>query len=364
MKKIRVLLGKRSYDILIGRGLIDECGRIIKGLKIGTDAVVITNSRVAALYKKALERTLKKSGFTVRFELIADSERAKSLSTAGKILERISRYDVNRRIFIIALGGGVVGDLAGFVASVYKRGIPYVQIPTTLLAQVDSSIGGKAAVDLSVAKNLVGSFYQPRAVISDVSAIGTLSSRQIRNGLAEIIKYGVIRDASLFAYLENNYKRILALDGGALEHIVHRSGKIKAGIVARDEFDRESVRAVLNYGHTIGHAVEAGAGYSGRYNHGEAVALGMVAAGRIAAALGLIKEPDAGRVEKLIKNIGLPVLIKGVSASKIYDAHLHDKKFSGGKNRFVLATKIGSVKIVDGVAGSIILDALKSCIKR
>ena len=362
MKKIRVRLGERSYDILIGHGLIGNCGRILKKLKIGSDAVVITNPRVAAIYKRAIEKTLKRNSFTVHFELIADSEKAKSLSTANTILNRLSRYDINKRIFIIALGGGVVGDLAGFVASIYKRGVPYVQIPTTLLAQVDSSIGGKVAVDLDVAKNLVGSFYQPKAVISDVSAIQTLSSRQIRNGLAEIIKYGVIKDASLFRYLESNYKRIMKLEKNALEYIVSKSGKIKADIVAKDELDRKRVRAVLNYGHTIGHAIEAAAGYSGRYSHGEAIAIGMLVACRIASDLGLIKESEADRVEGLVKKVGLGVSIKGLAIAKIYEAHLHDKKFANGKNRFILASRIGSSRVVDGVADSVIRNALKSYI--
>ncbi len=362
MKKIRVHLGERSYDVLIGRNLIRNCGRIIKKLKIGTDAVVITNSRVAALYKKTIEKALKRDGFTVRFELVPDSEKAKSLSIASAILNSLGRYDVDKRIFIIALGGGVVGDLAGFLAAVYRRGVPYVQIPTTLLAQVDSSIGGKVAVDLSVAKNLVGSFYQPKAVICDVSAIKTLSPRQIRNGLAEIIKYGIIKDAALFRYVESNYSKILKLDMGTLEHVVFKSAGIKADIVAKDELDRRRVRAVLNYGHTIGHAIEAASGYSGKYDHGEAVALGMRVAGRVALKLGLIKEPDAVRIETLIRKVGLPVTIRGIAVPKIYKAHLHDKKFTKGRNCFILAVNIGSVIIIDGVADSAVRNALKSCI--
>ncbi len=205
MNRIRVPLGERSYEILVGDGLIKNCGKIFKKLDIGRDAVVITNSRLLRLYKKIITRTLKENGLTARFELVPDSEKAKSIPVATTLLNRLSRYDLHRRIFIIALGGGVVGDLAGFVASVYKRGVPYVQIPTTLLAQVDSSIGGKVAVDLSVGKNLVGSFYQPKVIIADVSAINTLSPRQVRNGLAEIIKYGIIGDAGLFRFLESNF---------------------------------------------------------------------------------------------------------------------------------------------------------------
>jgi 3-dehydroquinate synthase len=214
-----------------------------------------------------------------------------------------------------------------------------------------------------VAKNLVGSFYQPGAVISDTSAIQTLPSRQIRNGLAEIIKYGIIKDAALFRYLESNYKKIMKLDKSALEHIISRSAKIKADVVAKDELDRKRVRAVLNYGHTIGHAIETAAGYSGRYSHGEAIAIGMLAASRMASDLGLMKESEAGRVERLIKKAGLRVSTKGLAITKIYEAHLHDKKFANGRNRFILASRIGSAGTVDGVADSVIRNALKSCIK-
>lgn len=364
MKKIRVRLEDRSYDILIGHGLINSCGRIISALKVGTDAVVITNHRVRSLYGKAVEKTLVNNSLTVRFELVEDSEKAKSLSVAGEILDRLSRYDVNRRIFIIALGGGVVGDLAGFISSVYKRGTPYIQVPTTLLAQVDSSIGGKVGVNLRAAKNLVGSFYQPRAVISDVTAIKTLPLGQIRNGLAEVIKYAVIGDAALFKYLELNYNKTLKSDSSALEYIVSKCARIKADIVSTDEFDRKQVRAVLNYGHTIGHAIETAAGYSGSYSHGQAVAIGMLVAVRMASELNTMKTSDAGRIEKLIRNVGLGISVRDIPLSKIYKAHLHDKKFTGRKNRFVLSAGIGSSQIIDNVPDSVVRNALESCIEK
>lgn len=362
MKRIRVSLGERSYEILIGHGLISNCGSLIKRLNIGRDAVVVTNSRLSNLYKKALTRTLKKNGITAHFEIVPNSEKSKSISVATALLNRLSRYDLHKRIFIIALGGGVVGDLAGFVASVYKRGVPYIQIPTTLLAQVDSSIGGKVGIDLPIGKNLVGSFYQPKVVITDVSAIKTLPARQVRNGLAEIVKYGIVRDAGLFKFLESNFSRILGLEKKALEHVVSRSSKIKAEVVSRDELDTRGVRAALNYGHTLGHAIESASGYSKRYNHGEAVALGMLIAGRIAVELGMLKETDARRAEDLIRKVGLPTSVKGVAASKIYASHLHDKKFIGRHNRFVLATRIGGVKIVERIPDSAIRNALKSYI--
>lgn len=360
VKKIRVRLKGRSYDIAVGANIVrDKSGAFLKRLNIGRDAVVITNSRLLKIYGMALKGSLASAGFTVRFELVPDSEAAKSNKVAAMLINRISSYDTHKDLFIVAFGGGVVGDLAGFVAAVYKRGIPYVQIPTTLLAQVDSAIGGKVAIDLSVAKNLVGAFYQPRLVLSDVSLLKTLSPRQVRNGLAEIIKYGVIKDRALFEFLEKNYRKVLRLERKTLEYVVMRSSRIKASLVSKDEFDKRSLRAVLNFGHTIGHAIETACGYSNRFYHGEAVACGMVIAARISAALGKMKASDADRVEALINAIGLPTRMKGLNVPDIYRSHLHDKKFIHGKNRFVLPTGIGSVKVVSGVPDPIIIRILK-----
>ncbi len=359
MKKIRVHLKDRSYDILIGRGLIEKCGGLLRSIGIGRDAFVITNKGILSRYGRPLEKSLKKSGFSVRFGLVPDSEKAKTTEVAVRLINRLSAYDKNKELFIIAFGGGVIGDLSGFVAAVYKRGVPYGHIPTTLLAQVDSAIGGKVAVDLAVAKNLVGAFYQPKMVISDTSLIKTLPSRQVKNGLAEVIKYGVIKDRRLFEFLESNCSRILKSDAEALEYVVTRSSQIKAEIVEKDEFDRKGVRAVLNYGHTIGHAVEAACGYSKRYNHGEAVAIGMAAAADIALELGMLARDEAVRIKQLIKKSGLPTGLKGLSFSKIYKAHLHDKKFIHRKNRFVLPAKIGRVKVVEGVPDEVVRMALR-----
>lgn len=310
MNRVRVSLKDRSYDILIGHGVIQQAGLIIKKLNIGKDALIVTNKKIAGLYLRPIQATLKKSGISVKVELVPDSEKAKSHNILIRLLNRIGAYDKNKAIFIIAMGGGVVGDLAGFAASIYKRGIPYVQIPTTLLAQVDSAIGGKVAIDLPVAKNLVGAFYQPRLVLSDTSILKSLSGRQVRNGLGECIKYGVIKDKSLFGYLEGNYKKLLKLNEPIFEKVVLSSSKIKARIVEADEFDKKGARAILNYGHTIGHAIEAASRYSKRYNHGEAIAVGMVIACRISHRLNLISGQDAGRVESLIKKCGLPTRIR------------------------------------------------------
>jgi 3-dehydroquinate synthase len=361
VKKIRLYLGPRSYNILVGRGLIKDCGRLIKKLRIGKDAVVITNRAIHGLYKRNLKESLENAGLRARFELVPDSEKAKSLKILTSLLCRLAAADKASSVFIIALGGGVVGDLAGFVASVYKRGIPYVQIPTTLLSQVDSAIGGKVAVDLPAAKNLAGAFYQPKLVISDTSFLTTLSRRQIASGLAEIIKYAVIGDANLFSYLERNYRKIFNGHPGALEHIISRCASIKARIVERDEFDKKNLRIALNYGHTIGHALEAASGYAGSYNHGEAVAIGIAAANRIAVRLGFFKGTAADRVERLIKNCSLPTKIKRLKVDQIYRALMHDKKFIHGKNRFVLPVRIGKIRVFEGLPPKMVKDAIREC---
>lgn len=359
INRIKVSLKDRAYDILIGRGLMRKAGVIIKKLKAGNDAIVVTNKNIADIYGKVLKDSLLKSGISVKFELVPDSEQAKSSAILIRLLNRIGSYDKNKTLFMIALGGGVIGDLAGFAASVYKRGVPYVQIPTTLLAQIDSAIGGKTAIDLKAAKNLVGSFYQPKAVISDVAALRSLSMRQIKNGLAECIKYGVIKDDSLFKYVEDNYKKLISLDLETLRRVILSSARIKAGIVDEDELDNKGKRAILNYGHTIGHAIEAASGYSGRYNHGEAIAIGMIIAAAISSKLGLMEKSDCNRIESLIKRCGLPTRIKGLKLSAIYDAHLRDKKFIHGKNRFILPLSIGNARVVEGIPDSVVAKTIK-----
>lgn len=359
MNRVRVPLGDRSYDILIGDGLLSNSGAIIKKLKLGADAVVITNKILKRAYGKTLKDSLSRSGIGVKFELVPDSEKAKSSRTLLKVLDHIATHDKKRSVFIIALGGGVVGDLAGFAAATYKRGIPYVQIPTTLLAQVDSSVGGKVAIDLSAAKNLAGAFYQPKVVISDINVLMSLSPRQVKSGLAEIIKYGAIKDRELFVYLERNHKKAALLDKRVLKHLILRSVRIKARLVGDDELDRKGKRIILNYGHTIGHAIEAASSYSKRYNHGEAIAIGMCVAADIAFRLNLLKRDDAERIERLIKQCGLPTKIKGLRLNKIYEAHLHDKKFAQNKNRFVLPYALGSVGVAEAIPGRVITEAIK-----
>ncbi|MEE8360067.1 MAG: 3-dehydroquinate synthase, partial [Candidatus Omnitrophota bacterium] len=291
---------------------------------------------------------------------VPDTEKSKSNLQVVRVIESIVKIDKGRGIFIISLGGGVVGDLSGFVASIYKRGVPYIQIPTTLLAQVDSAIGGKVAIDLTSAKNLVGAFYQPRLVVSDISMLRSLPARQIRSGLGEIIKYGIIKDLKLFSYLEENIYRIKRLNKDALEYIITRSSAIKAQVVHLDEYDNRGIRASLNFGHTIGHALETACGYSKLYSHGEAVALGMVAASRIAVQLGLLEDISLKRIIKLLKEAGLPTEISSrLKTEKIMKAQTHDKKIIRGVNRFVLPVKIGRTRIYEDIPRRLIVDTIK-----
>ncbi|MCX5713341.1 MAG: 3-dehydroquinate synthase, partial [Candidatus Omnitrophica bacterium] len=309
-------------------------------------------------YGVVLIDALKKAGISVKVRIIPDSEKAKSLAQAWSLLEDIAVFSKCRRVFIVAFGGGVAGDLAGFVASVFRRGIPYIQVPTTLLAQVDSSIGGKTAVDLETGKNMVGAFYQPRLVVSDTNFLKSLSARDRRSGLAEVIKYGVIKDRRLFSFLEGNLREVLELKDKALIFIVTRSSGIKAEIVSRDEKEDMGLRTILNFGHTIGHAIEA-AGKFMRYNHGEAISLGMLVAADISLDLKLIKLSDFTRIQKLFKKSGLPVEIKGLKLNDIIKAHYHDKKFVGARNRFVLLEGIGKARLQDNVPEEIVRRAVE-----
>lgn len=358
LRGIKVNLGKRSYEILIGHGILKFIGPEIKKLNLGRDAYIITNALINRKYGTFLTQILSKSGFSTKVKLVADSETSKSIQCASNVIKNLAAYDKKKRIFIVSFGGGVIGDLAGFVASIYKRGIPYIQIPTTLLAQVDSSIGGKTAVDLNEGKNLVGAFYQPKLVFIDTSLLKTLSKRQLKSGLAEVIKYAVIKDPYLFNYLESNYNAILNLKSPAINRIIERCANIKAEIIQKDEREEKGLRTILNFGHTIGHAIEAAAKFK-TYNHGEAIALGMLVAIKISQKLNLLKDRDQQKIEKLINNMDLPIKIKDVPLNKIIKRHYSDKKFLGEKNRFVLLEKIGKTKIIKGVPEEIIRASVK-----
>jgi 3-dehydroquinate synthase len=362
MQIIKVKLGKRSYDIVVGNKITPFLGRYLEKLNLGNSAFIITNPLVKAKCSGELTKALRRAGLSFKIRVIPDTEKSKSIAVLSSVIRDLAKFDLKKRTFIIALGGGVVGDLSGLVASIYKRGIPYIQIPTTLLAQVDSAIGGKTAVDLKEGKNLIGAFYQPRLVLSDVAMLKSLDSRQLRTGLAEIIKYGIIKDRQLFTYLEKNCEDVLRLKTTALERIVKSSSKIKADIVSRDEREEKGLRTILNFGHTLGHAIECACGFN-QYNHGEAVSLGMLIALDISEEVGLINGVLKKRIGNLIEKAGLPVKIDKLELKNIIKAYHRDKKFVGRRNRLVLITGLGKAEVVVNVPLDIIEEAVKSRIK-
>jgi len=358
ISKIKVNLKDNPYTIAIGYDILQDFPSQIRSLGLGKDALIISHSVIERLHGRKLTESLKKAGYSVKVINVPVGEKSKSALCALNLLKQISEYDVNKKLFIIALGGGVVGDLAGFVAAIYKRGIPYIQVPTTLLAQIDSSIGGKTAIDLPTGKNLVGAFYQPRLVFADTQVLKTLSQRQIRNGLAEAIKYGIIGDVKLFNYIEANHQKFLNGEIEVLNFIVRRCAAIKAQVVSEDEKETKNIRTILNFGHTVGHAVEAASRYD-QYHHGESVGLGMRVAARISVGMGLLNSSQEGCINQLISSVGLPEKIVGVRLAKIMDLMRHDKKFIAGRNRFVLVPKIGQVKVVDDIPEKIIIQAIQ-----
>jgi len=355
MREVHVNLTGRSYTVAIGAGLLPETGKRLKDSGFSGKAVIITDATVRELYADSLAQSLTGEGFNVTTLAVPPGEENKSLQTAGHLYERLTDARVERGTPILALGGGVIGDLAGFVAATYLRGVPLVQLPTTLLAQVDSSVGGKVAVDHGRLKNMVGAFYQPRLVIADTDTLRTLSEEEFASGLAEVIKSAAIQDERFFQYLEANLERIKARDGDALEEIVYRSVKIKAAVVVQDELDL-GLRNILNYGHTIGHAVESVSGFA--LKHGQAVAVGMVAAAGIAQEMGMLAEGDAARLRSLIERAGLPVEIPAVPVEDVMKMMRHDKKIRENRIKFVLLKSIGNVAITDEVDLSLVEQVL------
>ena len=357
MRKIKVRLGNNSYEVCVGSGLLTKTGQQLKGIGFSDKLVIITDSTVKKLYGNTLRRNLTSDGFQVITLEIPEGEEQKSLGTASRLYDELADCHAERTTPILALGGGVTGDLAGFVAATYLRGMPLIQIPTTLLAQVDSSIGGKVAVDQGQLKNKIGAFYQPKLVITDITTLSTLSSRALVNGLAEVIKYGVIWDKEFFTYLERNLDRIKSLEESLLEETVFRSAQTKAKVVEKDEKDT-GLRNILNYGHTIGHAIESVSDF--RIWHGEAVALGMLAAGKISVKLGVLDKDELARLRNLIQRADLPMKIPKLEVDKIIQAMRHDKKILKGKVRFILPKSIGNVFITDEVSPSLVKEVLVS----
>lgn len=340
---INVALGERSYDITLGAGILDNVGSLCRELKLSGTAAVVSNTTVAPLYYEQVRASMEAAGYPVFLVSLPDGEGFKNSATLNLIYDALVDASLDRGSFIIALGGGVIGDMAGFAASSYLRGIPFVQLPTTLLSQVDSSVGGKTGINHPRGKNLIGAFYQPRAVLIDVATLDTLPEREYLSGLGEIIKYGAVLDQEFFSFLEENAERLLAREKSALIHAVGRSCAIKARVVELDE--REGgLRAVLNYGHTLGHAVETLTGYT-RYLHGEAVAIGMVQAARISRAYGFCSQAEADRIESLLKSLGLPLELPAFSAKQYAEALSHDKKVRDSGLLFICNFGIGGYRM-------------------
>jgi len=341
MRIVKVPLGSRSYAIKVGGGLLSRLGAECAQLKLGRRCAVITDSNVGKHFAKAALKSLAASGFEPVLISVPAGEKSKRIAVVEECYDQLAAHRLERKSFIVALGGGVVGDLAGFVAATYLRGMPFVQVPTTLLAQVDSSVGGKTGVNLKAGKNLAGAFYQPQLVLCDLDALKTLPKREYISGLGEVFKYGIIYDAILFAQLERNLPKLLQRDAATLADVIARCCEIKAAVVGQDETE-SGLRAILNFGHTIGHAVENSSGY-GKFLHGEAISIGQVAAAKLSQKILGLPAGEVEQIEKLLVHAGLPVKIKLNLAQrqKLFAAMKLDKKTSGGEIKFVLAEKIG-----------------------
>jgi 3-dehydroquinate synthase len=349
---VQVALAERSYGIVIGRGLIASLGARIKALRPGARTAVVTDQTVARHHLAACEAALKSAGVESTRIVVADGEGSKSYATFETVCEAIIAARIERRDLVVALGGGVIGDLAGFAAASVRRGIDYVQVPTTLLAQVDSSVGGKTGINSRHGKNLVGAFHQPVMVVADTGLLDTLPKRQFAAGYAEVAKYGLLGDAAFFSWLESNWQDVFS-GAPAREHAIAVCCRAKAGVVARDERETGE-RALLNLGHTFGHALEAGAGFSDRLLHGEAVALGMALAFEFSARIGLIGAAEAERARAHLAAVGLPTHLKDIpggapGVDELMDLIAQDKKVSRGKLTFILVRGIGQAFIANDV---------------
>ncbi len=359
MSTVRIELGERSYPLFIGKGILGHAGELLRPYVRSRSAFIITDRNVETLYLTKLTDCLSAAGFSVRSFVVPASETSKSFAAAEGLLEAILEAGCDRHSFLVALGGGVVGDLTGFCASVLLRGIDFVQVPTTLLSQVDSSVGGKTAVNARAGKNLIGSFHQPRAVLIDTETLYTLDSRQMRAGYAEVAKYGLISDASFWKELEEKGRDVLALDDEACRFAIERSCRIKAEVVAADEKEETGCRALLNLGHTFGHAFEAESGMDGTILHGEGVAVGCVAAAELSARLGMCGAETAERIRAHFRAAGLPVSVPAYPVPDLL-AHMEkDKKTLDGRLNFVLLKSIGEAVLVRDVDRCLVSETLQ-----
>jgi len=360
MKTVTVHLESRSYNVYIGKGVSEKVPTLLEFCAHDIPIFVVTNRKINRLYGAKIKRILRKKSKNVLFFEVPDSEKAKSFPVYIKTIKKLAHFARKTKPLVVAFGGGVVGDLAGFVASAYRRGVPYINIPTTILSQVDSAIGGKVAIDIKEAKNIVGDFYQPKAVFCDSQFLRTLPEKEVRNGLAEVVKYGIIKDKTFFSFLEKNLKKIIKLDSGVLDQVVFKCCGIKASVVEKDEFDTKDIRAILNFGHTLGHAIEAASSYTRSLAHGEAVAKGMIMASYIALKRKMLKKKDFDRIFLLIQKVTLKKRLKHLRKKSILKALSYDKKFIYGVNRFILPERIGSVKVVDKIPQSLIEEAIEN----
>ncbi len=357
---LNVELAERSYPITIGPGLLDDAALLARHID-GGKAAIVTNTTVAPLYLARVAGALKAGGHEVVEIVLPDGEEFKTWESLNLVFDALLKARCDRKTTIVALGGGVIGDLAGFAASSYMRGVPFVQVPTTLLSQVDSSVGGKTGINHPLGKNMIGAFYQPRAVIADTATLDTLPARELSAGLAEVIKHGAILDAAYFDWIEANIAKLVACEPEAMAYAIARSCEIKAEVVRKDE--REGgLRAVLNFGHTFGHAIEAGLGF-GTWLHGEAVGCGMVMAADLSARLGLVDEATVGRVRSLVKAAGLPTVAPDLGAERWIELMAVDKKNEGGEIKFILLKPLGSPSITT-VPPEVLKATLAACVAK
>ncbi len=342
MKTLNVALGERSYPIYIGSGLLKK-PELFKPWIDGKSVFVVTNTTVGPLYSQTLIQTISGDAKSVHEIVLPDGESYKDWVTLQKIFDALLTYGADRKSVLIALGGGVIGDMVGFAAASFMRGIRFIQVPTTLLAQVDSSVGGKTGINHPLGKNMIGAFHQPVAVIADLDTLKSLPPRELSAGLAEVIKHGAIADDEFFNWIENHRHELLNCDSNAMSHAVERSCEIKSAVVAADEKE-SGIRAILNFGHTFGHAIESGLGY-GEWLHGEAVGCGMVMAADLSSRLGYLKTEEVSRIKKLIAAMGLPNCAPKLGNDRYFELMRIDKKSEGGEIRYITLEKIGKAKI-------------------
>ena len=360
MQTITVNLGENSYPIYVGQGNLRQLGDILVEVGLPEKVAIITHPSIAHLYGEIVRGSLSLAGFDAEMiDSVPEGEESKSFDWAYRLYEPLIEHQMDRSSALIALGGGVIGDLTGFVAATYMRGVPFVQVPTTLLAQVDSSIGGKTAVNHPKGKNLIGAFHQPKVVLIDVATLNTLPEREFLSGLVEVIKHGVIMDKPLFEMIEENIEEILNLELDLLVEVITQSCRCKASVVEKDEKE-SGLRAILNYGHTFGHAIETLSDYN-TYRHGEAVAIGMVCASQLSVDKGLMAQEHLSRQIDLLKRASLPTVFPNIDLETVLQTIYLDKKAKGGKIRYILPTEIGKVIITDDVTDDEALKVIQKC---